>query len=76
MIMKVMRQERGWSQSELARRAGLNQSTLNQIESRRLLPYPSQIQKLAQALDWKGDPQELLQEAQITPRKDMNDGRV
>lgn len=76
MIMKVMRKELGWSQSELARRAGLNQSTLNQIESGRLLPYPSQIQKLAQALNWKGNPEDLLQDAQIMQGKDKDDGRA
>lgn len=40
----------GWSQSELARRSGLHSTTISQIERGRLLPYPSQIKKLAKAL--------------------------
>jgi transcriptional regulator with XRE-family HTH domain len=45
------RLERGWSQSELARRANLNQATVNQVERGRLLPYGGQLEKLARALD-------------------------
>lgn len=42
--------KRGWSQSELARRANLNNATVNQVVNGRLLPYPGQITKLAAAL--------------------------
>ncbi len=41
---------RGWSRAELARRAGINASTVGLIESGRLRPYPSQLVKLANAL--------------------------
>ena len=41
---------RGWSRAELARRAGINASTVGLIESGRLRPYPSQLVKLAIAL--------------------------
>ncbi len=44
------RKRRGWSQAELARRAHLNAATLSQIESGRLTPYGSQVQKIADAL--------------------------
>jgi transcriptional regulator with XRE-family HTH domain len=41
---------RGWSRAELARRAGINASTVGLIESGRLRPYVSQLVKLANAL--------------------------
>lgn len=44
------RESRGWSRTELARRARLNPVTVGQIESGRLIPYPSQLKKLARAL--------------------------
>ena len=44
------REARGWSKAELARRAGLNASTVGSIENGRLRPYPSQVLKLAEAL--------------------------
>ena len=40
----------GWSRAELARRAGINASTVGLIESGRLHPYVSQLMKLANAL--------------------------
>ena len=44
------REARRWSKSELARRSGLNHTTVGQIESGRFRPYPSQLRKLAFAL--------------------------
>ena len=49
------REARGWSKAELARRAGLNASTVGSIENGRLRPYESQLRKLAQALDLEED---------------------
>lgn len=46
----VERRSRGWSQAELARRSGLNPTTICLIEKGRFRPYPAQIQKLALAL--------------------------
>ena len=43
----------GWSQSELARRSGVHCTTISQIEGDKLKPYPSQLKKLADALDVK-----------------------
>jgi transcriptional regulator with XRE-family HTH domain len=47
--LAVLRTQRGWSQAELARRAGLNNSTLSHIESGRFVPYPGQLAKIARA---------------------------
>jgi transcriptional regulator with XRE-family HTH domain len=48
--IRELRERRGWSQAELARRAGLHGSTVNLIENGMMLGYASQLEKLAQAL--------------------------
>lgn len=62
----IEREARGWSKSELARRAGLNQATVQVIENARMRPYPSQLEKLARALEWSGDPAALVDPVEIT----------
>ena len=61
------RLRRGWKQNELARRAGLSQSTVSLIETKRLTkPWATQLAKLAQALDWPlEDLQSLLDPVEI-----------
>ena len=39
-----------WSQSKLAAMSGVHATTISQIESGRLKPYPAQLAKLAAAL--------------------------
>ena len=48
--ISIYRRLRGWSKSELARQAQMAPGDVGKIESGRLLPYPSQLQKLAEAL--------------------------
>jgi transcriptional regulator with XRE-family HTH domain len=50
MTIRELRGKRGWSQAELARRASLHGSTVSLIESGMMRGYPSQLEKLAQAL--------------------------
>ena len=50
ILLTLKREERGWSQSELARRARINPNTVSVIERGRFRPYASQLQKLAKAL--------------------------
>ena len=50
MKLASERKRRRWSQAELARRAHMNPSTVSLIEAGRLVPYPSQLRKLAKAL--------------------------
>jgi len=54
------RKARGWSQAELARRARLVAPVLSTIESRRLRPYPTQLRRLARALQWPLEQAERL----------------
>ncbi|MHB1450819.1 MAG: helix-turn-helix domain-containing protein [Coriobacteriia bacterium] len=60
--LKELRQDRGLSARELSRRAALDPSTLSLIETGRLTPYPVQLQRIAVALRFKGDPEALLDE--------------
>lgn len=45
------RKKKGWSKAKLAREADMNPSTVSLIESRRMKPYPRQLEKLAIALE-------------------------
>lgn len=58
----VLRQEQGLSMSALARKAEMHVSSVSQIESGRLDPYPSQRRKLVAALGWQGGTDELFEE--------------
>lgn len=51
--------------SGLAREAGMHVSSISQIESGRLSPYPGQVAKIAAALGWDGDPMELFEEVEV-----------
>jgi transcriptional regulator with XRE-family HTH domain len=60
LFLTSERTRRGWSRAELARRAGLNATTISLIESRRFRPYPGQLRKLAAALAVPEDQAEAL----------------
>jgi transcriptional regulator with XRE-family HTH domain len=46
-----IRKERGWSQRELSKRAGVNAATVNHAETGKRTPETHTLQKLAKALD-------------------------
>jgi transcriptional regulator with XRE-family HTH domain len=48
--LRELRITKGWSQAELARRAGIHPSTVSMIERGLLAAYPAQVEKLAKAL--------------------------
>jgi ribosome-binding protein aMBF1 (putative translation factor) len=58
------RERKGLKKSELARRAEIQATTLGWIEEGRFKPYDSQLNKLAVALKWEGEPACLLSEVQ------------
>lgn len=55
LYFKYLRVERGWSQAELARRTGMHPSSISRIETGHMRPYPSQVNKIAGALDIDAD---------------------
>lgn len=48
--IQQLREARGWSRSELSRRASLNAVTVGWVEDGRFQPYEIQLQRLAEAL--------------------------
>lgn len=61
--MQEERERQGMSRAALARKAEMSAGTVGQIESRYIgTPYAVQLDKLARALDWKGDPYELMED--------------
>ena len=68
--MKVLtreREARGWSRAELGRQARLHPARVGQGENGRAVLYDVELQRLAAALDFAGDPAALLE--------DVNDER-
>lgn len=61
MKLKDEREKQNLSQSKLAAMADMHPSTVSQIEAGRYVAYPSQLKKLAKALDWDGDPAALVE---------------
>ena len=57
-----MRTRRGLTKAELARRAKMDPGMIGWIERGRFIPYPSQLEKIAAALDYKGDPANIARE--------------
>lgn len=60
--LTIERERRGMSKVRLAQEAKLNPATLNLIENRGFIPYSGQLQRIASALGYAGDPTELLAE--------------
>lgn len=48
--LTALRTARGWSKAELARRARMAEGDIGKIESGRLVPYDTQLRRLARAL--------------------------
>ncbi len=48
-----LREDKGWSRAELARRTGIHPAEIGKIEACRVRPYPSQIERIAAALGVK-----------------------
>lgn len=60
-ILKSEREKRGWSQQQLGVLAGIGASDVQRIESRRMVPYPTQAERLAKILGL--NPEDLQAEA-------------
>ena len=51
LVLRQLREERGWSQEQLAERADLNRSYLGEVERGRAVPSIVTVSKLAGALN-------------------------
>lgn len=54
------REERGMTKQQLSFASHVAASTIGQIESGRFQPYEPQLNRLALAVDYHGDPADLL----------------
>lgn len=67
-MITMLRESKGWNRSELARQSGLHRSQITLFESGRMVPYPSQLEKIAKALE--ADPRvDLLADADTPSAK-------
>ena len=59
-----MRRDKDMSLAELGRRAGMDAGMIGWIEKGRFIPYRSQLAKLAEALGYAGNPEDLAEEVE------------
>lgn len=59
------RYKQGLSQAGLSRLAGVPRSQISMIETGRIVAWPGHLRRLAEALDWKDDPKDLIKEAAL-----------
>lgn len=66
----LLKQEikRQGSLSEFARKSGLHVSSVSRIANGWLQPFPGQVEKIVDALDWKGDPSPLFHESKVASK--------
>lgn len=62
LMLEQERIKAGLTKSGLARKAEMQAGMIGWIESGRFTPYDAQLEKIANALGWQGDPAELLRE--------------
>ena len=53
---------RGWTKTELGRRARLHPARVGTIENGRVVPYDVELRRLARALHWPGETTALVDE--------------
>ena len=62
LVIEKYLKERGLSQAKAARLADVNQSSMTRIVNGKEPPYPQRGKRIADALGWDGDWQELFAE--------------
>ena len=63
-LITKLREAKHWSKNELARQTGQAASDIGKLESGIYLGYPSQREKIAAALGYEGDPDDLIGEVE------------
>lgn len=62
LLVKRLLLEKGISGASLARTVRMGESDVSKITRGRAKPYPSQAKKIAVAIGWEGDVNELFEE--------------
>lgn len=60
--VQAEREARKWSKAQMSRRSDIGPTQYGWIESGRYVPYHRQLTRIAEALEWSGAPEELLDE--------------
>ncbi|MDP2181395.1 MAG: helix-turn-helix transcriptional regulator [Actinomycetota bacterium] len=62
LLIEKLLADREMRQNALARAAGMSPATVSLIISGRLLPYDKQLVAMAQAVSYKGQPADLIEQ--------------
>ena len=62
LALTKAREAAGYTRFRLGSEAGIHPSRVGQFENGRAVPYPVELQRLADALGWSGEPSDLLKE--------------
>lgn len=62
LTLTKVREAKGWTRFRLGSEARIHPARTGQIENRLAVPYPVELERLAAALGWTGDPHDLLEE--------------
>ena len=72
ILLTKIRMEKGLSKAKLARLAEIDQASISRIEAGRMIPYPKQLKRIANALHFKKEESEiLLQKVEIEDLKEI-----
>ena len=63
-VLTLLREEKGWSKNRLFLESGVSSSDICKVEKGIYLAYPPQREKLAKALGYEGNPDDLLNEVE------------
>lgn len=64
LLITYLREKKGWTKFELGSKARVHPANLGKYESGRWIPYPVELQRLAEVLEFSGEPEELLKEVE------------
>lgn len=59
-----IRRDKGLNKTQLGQLATVHPAQIGQIESGRMVPYPPTLKRIAEALSWEGNPEDLLKEVE------------
>lgn len=63
LLITKLRTERALTKTKLGALADVHPARVGQVENERVRPYPPELARLARALGWQGEPEQLLEEA-------------
>ena len=64
-MMKKVREGVPLTKSRLSHLSGVDRSFIHWIEERGFIPYEPQLERIASALGYDGDPHDLLEEVEV-----------